>query len=164
MLLKDKVGLVTGGGDGILVGRKEEEFPAVILALVPDQVVDLAEREFLGGIFESIGEDGYHDIAGALSLGHSLKGLIDLVDGEPDGIQQGSHRTGDVGGGVEIWHFGERESFRGNFILVIEKDQAEAGVARGFALFAEELIKASNGGFHHAMHGSGAVEDVGDFE
>jgi hypothetical protein len=93
-----------------------------------------------------------------------LEFLVNLVDGPSDGIQQGGHGAGDIGGGVEFGDLVEGQTVTGDLILVIEEDEAEAGVTRGLALFAEELVEAGDGGFDHVLHGSGAVEDVGDFK
>ena len=46
---------------------------------------------------------------------------------------------------------------------VVEQDEGETDVAGGCLLVEEKLVEAVNGGLAGVFHGTGAVEDEGDF-
>jgi hypothetical protein len=65
---------VHGGaaGDGVLIGGEEEELPAFLIAVEADEIADVLDGVFLGGVFLTIGEDGEDDFAGLLPSGRAL--------------------------------------------------------------------------------------------
>lgn len=151
-----------GGGEGVLVGGKEDEFPA-LGAFFADEVSDVRLGVLRAGVFFAVGEDGDDDFLRPLRCRAGGKGSGHFLEGATDGIKEGGAATGLVSGGGEVGDFGEGDGFDGDIVLVIEEDEGEAGFAFFAALGGEEGIEATDGVVHDGLHGPGAVEDDGDF-
>ena len=153
-----------GGGDGVLVGGEEDEFPA-LGALFADEVGDVEFGVFVAGVFMAVSEDGDDDFAGFGFVRAGGEGAGHFGQGAADGIEEGGAASGEEGGGGEVRDFGQGDGLVEDFVLVIEEDEGEAGgIAAGFAaLGGEEGVEAADGVVGDGLHGTGAVEDEGDF-
>ena len=158
-----------GGGDGVLVGTQEQEFPLVFLGLVSDAPVDVGHAELSGRIFLAVGEDRDDDLGWALGVGSGGEFAADEVDGATDGVEEGSGAPGLVGFRGERLGVMDQPAAVDGQIFVVEEDQGEggwdrlAGVVHGGLLGAEEFIEAGDGSMGHGLHGARAVEDECNF-
>lgn len=82
------------GGDGVLVGGEEQEFPGKFLALAGDPLMDFFQGVVVGCVFVAVGVDGDDDFAGAFFLGLGSELFTEGVDGKADGVQQGGAAPG----------------------------------------------------------------------
>ena len=151
------------GGDGILIGREEEELPAFLIAVEADEIADVLDGVFLGGVLHAVGEDGEDDFAGLLTLWQSTDAAVGFFDGPANGIEQGCAASGSVGGGCKLRNVLNGLGGNRDFVSVIKLNEREAGIAGDVELGLDEVIEGGDGGFLHGLHGTGAVEDVGDF-
>lgn len=58
---------------------------------------------------------------------------------------------------------GDGDAVQGYEVFVVKKDEGESCLPLGLLLVAEEFVEPSDGGFRDGSHGTGAVEDEGDF-
>ena len=153
-----------GGGDGVLVGGEEDEFPA-LRPLFDDEVGDVLLGVFAAAVFMAVGEDGEDDVAGLLVVRTGGEGVGHFGQGAADGIQQGGAAPREEGAFREFWDVSEGDGFDGDLVLVIEQDEGEAGgVAAGLAaLGGKEGVEAADGVAGDGLHGARAVEEDGDF-
>lgn len=135
----------------------------MIVAQVGDFVGNLPMGEFMRGVFHAIGKNGDDNLLGALVAAHFFEAGVKVVEGLSDGVEQGSGTARNEGCGVELHKLGDGNGGAGDFILVVEEDECETGIGRGFLLIMEELVEASDGGFEVGLHRAGAIEDEGDF-
>jgi hypothetical protein len=151
-------------GDGVLISGEEEELPAFLIAVEADEVADVLDGVFLGGVFFAIGEDGEDDFAGLVTLWQRGDAAVGFFDGAANGIEQSGAAAWRVGGGGELGHILNGLSGNGNLVSVIKLDEREAGIAGDIELGLDEVIEGGDGWLLHGLHGTGAVEDVGDFD
>ena len=85
----------SGGGDGVLVGGEENEFPLVFFAMFGDEVGDLMLVVELAGVLIAISEDGDDDAFGALGDGGRLDAVLDFLAGSANGIIESGTASGD---------------------------------------------------------------------
>ena len=130
-----------------------------------DLVADLGPGEGLGGILLAVGEDRDDDLAGSLGLGHGGQTGAGLVDGAADGVQEGGAAVRGVGLHVEPGKLGSRDRGEGDLVVGVEEDQGHADGCLSvlLLLLAEEFVESGDGGLGDRLHGTGAVEDEGDF-
>lgn len=152
-----------GGGDGVLVGAEEKEFPLVNVRLMADAGGDVAPGEVDGGVFQAVGEHGDDDFAGTFGFGHRGETRAEFVDGAAEGVEEGGGIAWDVGGMVEGDDFGDGERGGGDEIFVVEEDKGEAGLAGECLLFAQEMVVTLDSGADERVHGAGTIEDEGQF-
>ena len=130
-----------------------------MFALVADAPADIPPGESVGGVFIAIGEDGDDDGAGAVGLGKGGECGAEFVDGAGGGVEQGGGAARDEAAVVEREGFDERDVVAGDFVLIVEEHECEAGVAGFVELVLEEAVESVDSVVGHGGHGSGAVED-----
>ena len=85
VLAVDTVGCC--GGDGVLVGCEEEEFPAVVVGLVADHLAYLLGGVVRGCVFIAVGVDGDDDFSRAVLFRRVGELLANVINGAANGIE-----------------------------------------------------------------------------
>ena len=154
---------IRGGGNGILIRPKKEELPFVHFSLVFDHGGDLFPSVSLGSILKPIGQDRHDHLPRPLRFRRLLQPLAEPINGLADGVQQGGAAAGDVGVGVEPDGFRNGNVVHRDEIFVVEKNQREPGLAGSRLLVAKEFVESRDSGLGDGLHGTGTVENEGDF-